>query len=166
MAIWVDFFRDTANCLKLLGDQTVPIERMTTIFAAALHYGVAPWLAWVLQGSVSLGIAALVAYTWYKEIPFYLRASALVLGILLVTPYAFPYDLAMLMLPLAWLGWEGYTQGWLSWEPEVLLFGWLSPLIIVTLNLMGLNFFPPLILCGLLLLVWRRIQMIRVNSVQ
>ena len=58
-----------------------------------------------------LAVAAMVIWTWSRQgIPLARRASVLVLGILLFTPFAFEYDLALLALPLAWLAWEWYTE--------------------------------------------------------
>jgi len=51
------------------------------------------------------------------------------LSILLFAPYAAVYDLAILAFPLAWLGWEGHTQGWLPGEQNLLVLGWLTPIV-------------------------------------
>jgi alpha-1,2-mannosyltransferase len=154
--VWLAFIHSMTTPVKMLHDHLVPIDKMTTIFSSALCYGAGPRLAWALQGSVSLGIAALVSLIWYREMPFPLRSAALVLGILLATPYAFPYDLAILALPLAWLAWEGYTHGWSPGEPELLFIGWLTPLLAMTFNFIGLHFFTPAMLWVLFFLVWRR----------
>ncbi len=157
--VWLAFLRNTGTTMKLLENQSVPTYKMITIFAAALHYGVTPWIAWILQMCASLGIVAIVAVVWYKDTPFPLRASVLVLGILLATPYSFPYDLVLLALPLAWMGWEGYTQGWIDREPEFLCFGWLSPIIIMALNFLGFNVIAPVVLMTLIVLALRRIRL-------
>jgi hypothetical protein len=154
--VWLAFIHSMTTSVKMLHDHLVPIDKMTSIFSSALCYGAGPRLAWALQGSVSLGIAALVSLIWYREMPFSLRSAGLVLGILLATPYAFPYDLAILALPLAWLAWEGYTHGWSPGEPELLFIGWLTPLLAMTFNFIGLHFFTPVMLWVLLFLVWRR----------
>ncbi len=154
--VWLAFFHSLFTPVKLMQNQAVPPYKMITIFAAALFYGAGPRLAWALQVGASLGIAALVALLWFREARFPIRASALVLGILLVTPYAWPYDLAILALPLAWLAQEGLTNGWHLWEPALLFVGWLTPLLVITLNLIGMNFFGPIMLLALFILVWRR----------
>ena len=59
------------------------------------------------------------------------RHSGLVLGILLFTPYSFSYDLVLLAIPLAWLGWEGYTKEWLPGEQLFLALGWTMPFIAI-----------------------------------
>lgn len=154
--VWLAFFQSMTTPVNMLHNHLVPINKMTTILSSALCYGAGPRLAWALQGSVSLGIAAIVSLIWSRETAFPLRSAALVLGILLATPYAFPYDLAILALPLAWLAWEGYTHGWSPGEPELLFIGWLTPLLAMTFNFIGLHFFTPVLLWVLFFLVWRR----------
>ena len=91
-------------------------------------------------------VTASVAWVWYREAPPAIRYSVLVLSILLFTPYAAVYDLTLLALPLAWLGWEGYTQGWRSGEQNLLIIGWLTPLITPILaKFTGLQIAPPII---------------------
>jgi hypothetical protein len=155
--VWVAFIHNMSLPMQLLEDRSIPVSKMVTIFTAAFSYGVGFRVAWLLQGIVSLAVAGLVAFLWHKETSLPLRASALVLGMLVVTPYAFPYDLALLALPLAWLGWEGYTSGWLPGETLLLAIGWISPIVVVMLNFVGLHI-TPLILLALLWLVLRRSQ--------
>ena len=92
---------------------------------------------------------------WRQERPFAVRASVLVLGILLFTPYAFSYDLCIMAMPLAWLGWEGYTKGWLPGEQPLLLLGWLIPLLIPALGKTHLPL-APLVLVALMVIALRR----------
>ena len=68
----------------------------------------------MFQGSLSLGAAAVVAFVWYQDAPLPLHASVLVLGILLATPFGYPYDLVLLALPLGLDGLGGVLlHGWL-----------------------------------------------------
>jgi hypothetical protein len=153
--VWLLFFKNSSLTLQLFQEKSVRLDKMITLLAAAIQYGASFRLAWLLQGAFSLGIAALVAFVWYREPPLAIRASALALGMLLVPPQAFPYDLALLALPLAWLGWEGYNNGWAPGEQILLFIGWLSPLAVVVLNFLGL-YVAPLILMALLLLALKR----------
>jgi hypothetical protein len=84
------------------------------------------------------------------------RNALLVLGVLLFTPYEFVYDLTLLALPLAWLGWQGYRQGWERTEPLALFLGWLTPLISLPLADAGKFQVAPLIFAWLFILAWRR----------
>ena len=57
-----------------------------------------------------------------------LRAAVLVTGTLLVTPYMFDYDYAILAIPLALLAMDGHVRGWLPYERAVLAACWVMPL--------------------------------------
>jgi hypothetical protein len=73
----------------------------------------------------------------------------------LFTPYSFSYDLVLLAIPLAWLGWEGYTKEWLPGEQLFLALGWTMPFIAIIGGQLKVQL-APLILVALFLLVWRR----------
>jgi hypothetical protein len=99
-----------------------------------------------------LAVAVGVFYVWRLRISFARQAATLVLATFLFTPYAFSYDLALLALPLAWLGWEGYNTGWLPGEPAFLCLGWLLPLITSVMALIKCQM-TPVILAALLIFV-------------
>jgi len=88
-----------------------------------------------------------------------LRNALLVLLTLLFTPHAFYYDLTLLALPLAWIGWHGHTHGWLPGELTILTLAWLLPFLIIFRVIAGINLnlpLVPLILLALVILVLRR----------
>ena len=84
--------------------------KMPTVFTAAHGAGASAGTAAALQMLGSLTAAALVAWAWLRRASLPLRGSLLVLAIFLTTPYAFESDLALLALPMAWLGWEAYRR--------------------------------------------------------
>jgi hypothetical protein len=158
--VWAAAWRTLSYSLQVMETgrsvSGMVLERMTTVFAGALLLGANPGLAWVLQGMVMLGGGALVAWIWFRGTSPALGATVLVLGILLFMPYSFVYDLALLALPLAWLGWEGHTKGWLPGEKFLLIIGWGSPFFLTDLTKsLGVQF-APLILATLLALALRR----------
>ncbi len=81
----------------------------------------------------------------------------LVLGSLLFPAYLLNYDLAVLALPLAWAGWQGWRQGWLPGEPCVLILAWASPLLLLPVETRIIPFpLTPLILIMFFgMLCWR-----------
>jgi hypothetical protein len=101
--------------LRLLGSPSVP--------AYAAHLVVA------------LGVAVAVAWTWSRKIPLPIAAAVLVPGTLLVTPYSFNYDLTLLAVPIALLAWDGYRNGWMRGEREVLALAWLLPLVMAPITI-------------------------------
>ena len=128
--VWTAFINNLSLPMKLVELGALPGHKMATVFSATLLLGGSSWLASVLQGLVMLAVAAGVIWTWSRQgTHLAQRASILVLGILLFTPFTFEYDLALLALPLAWLAWEGYTQGWPARMQGLLFLGWLMPII-------------------------------------
>ena len=86
-----------------------------------------------------------------------MRNSLLILGLLLFPPHIFNYDLAMLALPLAWLGWEGYRKRYLLGEPILLALGWLLPLFFLAFQQRGIRMpIGPLVLGALFIFTLRR----------
>jgi hypothetical protein len=112
-------------------------------------------LAGAFHGFVMFGAVIIVAWVWYKEAPLYIRGSALISGILLFTPYAYYYDLSLLALPLALLGWECFRGGWQLMEQSTLIVIWLLPIIAPAIAIaLGLQISP--ILIGFLLFITLR----------
>ncbi len=160
--VWLAFFKNVLFSFRVLEtgqvseSTTLPLFKMPTLFAAVLLAGGNLSIAAILQGALMLMVAAIVGRVWSRGGPLPPRASVLVLGILLFTPYDFIYDLAILALPLAWLGWDGYTRGWLPGEKTCLLLGWLIPLAAPLLAQATAVQITPLILGALMYLALRR----------
>jgi hypothetical protein len=161
-AVWSNFFHNLLSSLKVLdsgalsGNVALLLQKMTTMFSAVLLAGGGAWAAKVTQGLVALAAVAAVAWAWSREGSAAIRAAVLVLGILLFTPYEFVYDLTILALPLAWLGWEGYTEGWRRGEKTCLFLGWLTPIVAPLLAKATHVQITPLVLTALMFLVLRR----------
>lgn len=154
--VWVAFWRNLPFSVNLLKTGEVALYQMPTTFSAILLAGGGFTLARLLQGLVMLTVTAVVAWVWAKGGPAAIRSSILILSILLFTPYAYDYDLALLTLPLAWLGWEGYTKGWLPREQILLVIGWFMPMFAQCLAKTAGVQTGPLVLAALLLLAVRR----------
>jgi len=156
--VWQVFLKNVLFSVRALENSTpsagsaLPLDKMPTVFAAVMLAGGNLTLAMILQGATMLLAALSVAWVWRREAPLPLRASVLVLGIFLFTPYDFVYDLAFLALPLAWIGWLGYTHGWLPGEKIILVLGWFSPAVILLLAQTTRVQITPLVLFALLFL--------------
>lgn len=160
--VWIAFFHNSSLPMQLLKDGSLPVEKMVTVFSATLLFGGGLRLAFIIQAGLMAGVASGIIWIWRRETSLAMRASALVVGILLFTPYAFSYDLAILALPLAWLGWEGFTKGWIPHEPVVLCCGWLIPFIAPILAIIKFQL-APLILVALFVLIMKKCKM---NQIQ
>jgi alpha-1,2-mannosyltransferase len=160
--VWIAFVENISLPMQLLQDGSLPVNKMVTLFAAARLSGCGLTLSLIIQAGLMVGVAAAVFWVWRRETSLALQASALILGILLFSPYAFPYDLAMLALPLAWLGWEGFAQGCTPGEEVLLSLGWFMPLIAPILGMVKFQL-APLILLGLFVFVLKKCTMSQNN---
>ena len=86
-------------------------------------------MAWICQGLAMSAAVSLVVWFWAGPASLALRASALVLAILLFSPHIWYYDLTLLALPLAWFWQLGSTRGWLPGEQSLLILSWIMPLL-------------------------------------
>lgn len=128
-------------------------EKVQSTFAAVRSLGGPVALAYAVQAVVSLAAAAAVAVVWRGAADFAVKASALVLGGLLATPYALDYDLAQLALPIAWIAALGSATGFRDGEKILLALAWLLPLIARGLAGAAGVQVTPLVLAALLALV-------------
>jgi len=90
--------------------------KLQTAFGAVRTLGGSETLAWAAQGFVALVTAAAVAALWRSDLAYALKAAALGAGALLVTPYLYMYDLAVLAVPLAFLIRLGVAEGFRDYE--------------------------------------------------
>jgi hypothetical protein len=100
---------------------------MVTVFAAARLVGAGLGVSYALQIVAGLAALGALAYLWTRPVPLPLRGAALAVSIPLTTPYAFDYDLPMLLLALAWLAREGIATGFRRGESLLLAVAWVSP---------------------------------------
>ncbi len=151
-AVWLAFEENLGLAMTLARQGLLPINKLVTIFGGLLQVGAAFSNALIIQAAVMLAAAAAVVYVWRRKISLARQVATLVLATFLFTPYGFSYDLALLALPLAWLGWEGYQTGWQPGEPELLALGWLLPFMTPVLAIIKCQI-TPLILTAFLILV-------------
>ena len=143
---WIAFYNNISSPIMILIQEKSLWIKMPTTFASFLLAGYNLSLAGALHGFVMFGTAIIVAWVWYREAPFYIRGSALISGILLFTPYAYYYDLSLLALPLAWLGWKNFTVGWKLTGNSLLIIIWLLPIIAPAIAIaLGIQISPILI---------------------
>lgn len=107
--VWSAFFNNLSQAAGPISDVSW-WQKMPTVFAAAISLGAGVPLAAVLQGAVALVAIIPVVWLWAKGAGLPHRGAILALGTFLVTPYALEYDLAVLGLAFAWLGWEAHHR--------------------------------------------------------
>ncbi len=124
---WLAFFQNLSYAQNQVALGNLPWRRMPTIFVAARMSGLDATSAQLIQGVVALGVAAGVAWAWWRRAPFNLRAALLVAAIPLVTPFAYDYDLVILLLPIAWLILESQRAPLKHAEIAVMVLVWMLP---------------------------------------
>ena len=145
---WTAFWHNLHFASGLM-DTEIFWTKMPTIFAAARLTGLNYPQAMLVQGLAALGVAGVVAWIWRRDQPLALRASALVAGAFLATPYALEYDLALLGLAFAWLGWQEYQMDRTNGQ-ALLMFGWMALYLIQIASVAQVG---PLILLALLIFI-------------
>lgn len=126
---WIAFWNNLPLARQILSEGGVPWEKMPGLFTALRLLGINAATSYVMQAVLAAGVAAATAWIWWKRVPIPLAGAVLVSGSLLVTPYAFDYDLALLAIPIALLAWDGHQRGWLAGEREILVAAWLLPVV-------------------------------------
>jgi len=105
----------TANQL-VLTDGGMGWGKLQSVFGLVRALGGGETIAWVVQGGLALAVAAALVWLWRGDAPFELKAAALAVGTVLVTPYVFAYDLVVLAVPLAFLLRYALGHGFLRCE--------------------------------------------------
>ncbi|RAI42606.1 glycosyltransferase family 87 protein [Rhodoplanes roseus] len=101
-AAWVAFVqampaaRETFLTLGL-GNWT----KLQSVFGLVRSLGGSELVAWTVQGGVGAAVAAGLWVLWRSPAPHPLKAAGLAAGALLVTPYAYIYDMTLLVIPVA-----------------------------------------------------------------
>jgi hypothetical protein len=133
-------------------------SKIPTPYVFALSLGLPPLTASLLQGAAALFAAVCVWRAWRnREAAFEAKAATLVAGSLLLTPHLLYYDLTWAALAVGWLAVLGLRTGFRRGEREILLFVWLTPVLmppIYALTSAQLVGFPSLLLL-LVAAVWR-----------
>jgi hypothetical protein len=104
-------------------------EKIQSIFSAARNSGANVATAYAIQGALALLLAASIAWLWYSDAAFELKAAALALGSLLATPYVLDYDLVVLAVAIAFFARHGLQNGFRDYEISLLAAAWLVPLL-------------------------------------
>jgi hypothetical protein len=111
-AVWAPFL----GAMTTHGHSTftagdVAWDKIQTIYGAMRAAGAGAALAWAAQIAVSLAVTVVACRFWRQPAPFVLKAAVLAAGALIVTPYAFTYDLAAIAVPMAFLARDRIERG-------------------------------------------------------
>ena len=109
---WMPMFNQA-----FLVEGRAPWGKMQSIFGLTRYFGGPESFAWTLQWIMSGSVAILLALVWRsRDIQFPLKAAALAVATLLVTPYLFLYDEMVLAIAVAFLVRVGLDEGFAPYE--------------------------------------------------
>jgi hypothetical protein len=151
-APWAAFLQAAPSGVRALEYGAAHWSKMPTVFAALRLLGAEVPLAYAGQGASAVLAVSVVIYIWRRGIALPMRAAALLFATFLVTPYAFFYDLVVLIFAILWLGRGDNGPG------GRLLLGllWLAPVAFWLLaRFSQISLWPLLLACGLAWLYWR-----------
>ena len=103
-----EIWRDYLAIVPLLRRITLEVadgmwHRQASVFMATSRLGVGLSAAYAAQAIAALFAAALVAHAWLKDAPAPARNAAVMIGVLLATPYLQDYDLVLGAFIAVWL---------------------------------------------------------------
>ncbi len=128
---WLAFWNNLAVINRTMAAGHVPILKMTSLFATLRVHGVDAGVAYGLHVALAVAVAAIVAWVWHRRRATAGSAAVLVVGALLVSPHVYDYDLPVLAVAIAFIGWAAYSSEYLPGERAVLLLAWFTPMIVL-----------------------------------
>jgi hypothetical protein len=129
-ATWSAFFASvgmTRTVLLEAGD--TGWHKLQGIFPWVRAWGGAVPLAYALQLTVTLAVAAAVAWLWRGPARLALAGATLAVATLIAAPQSLDYDLMILAPAIALMAADGLQYGFRDYEKTVLAVVWLTPLI-------------------------------------
>jgi hypothetical protein len=149
---WRAFFESFPYAMEIIESGEARLYQLTSVMAMTVLLGPNILTAKITHLVFAIVALGLVAWVWYKKAPLFLRASSLALGTLLIPPYVHIYDLAILALPIAWMGWETFRTGnRLRGLEYLLVITWVAPLLANVIAKETKIQFAPILIFALLL---------------
>jgi arabinofuranan 3-O-arabinosyltransferase len=129
---WSSFIDALTDRSSGLGPGVGVELRLHSIFGLFHWAGASPKIAWSGQLVVSAGVVLATGMLWARSLPYNLRAAALCVGSIMVSPYVLYYDLCILCIAVAFLVKEGMSRGFLPGERTALLLCWPALFLVKT----------------------------------
>jgi hypothetical protein len=142
--VWGDFLSAARMNVEHLNAGSYRLDRMPTPYAALLLDGASPQVALVGQMATTVLAALAAALVWRRSDRPSMQALALAAAVPLATPYAYDYDLAILVVPFVLLA--GERRRGEAVPLWALLALWLGPLAIpLVAHEAGWHLGPPIL---------------------
>lgn len=127
--IWQAFLASTRLSREVVLEQGgAGFEKIISLFSFVRLIGGKVLLAYLAQGALVLLVLYRTIMLWRSPAAPAIKGAALVLGTLLVTPYALDYDLMLAAPAIALLIAQGRTDGFSPWRKTALAVLWLMPI--------------------------------------
>lgn len=144
---WRAFAANLETTRYVLEQGLLPWHKMHSVFAMARLLGAGIPLSYALHGAVALVVAVLTVRAWRFAPPLGLRVALLTVATMILSPYFFDYDLAILALPLGLLAADGLRNGWRPGMRSMLAVVWSIPISAVVLaDHAALQLSPPILI--------------------
>ncbi|WP_306252381.1 glycosyltransferase family 87 protein [Parvularcula sp. IMCC14364] len=131
---WAAFFESIINVGGGVKDAVYPIHKMPTVFAALHKSGLPSDVAMAAQVLAALATMALVGLVWRRIKAPDLRAAVLCSAVFLCSPYAYYYEMTVLVLPVIVIVKRALEDGWLPGEEIGIALVWMAPLFLPGLS--------------------------------
>lgn len=119
--LWRVFLANAAVVREAMGPGQLPWDKMPSAFIQLRMLGLSEAIAYGVQIVVAVIAAGTVGYVWHRTGPTRLAGATLVTGTLLMLPYTFDYEMALLAIPLAVLAVDLANRGGVLWQKMALL---------------------------------------------
>jgi arabinofuranan 3-O-arabinosyltransferase len=124
---WADFVHNAPVHRWILETQSLNWRRMPSVYPALRMLGAPSGWAYAVQALSGLAAALAVVLVWRGRASTPLKGAALVVATFLATPYAWDYDMIVLLFAAAWFWGEAEAAGWRPWEKTTLALMVASP---------------------------------------
>lgn len=121
------FLHSVGLASTMMSNGHLPWSGSASLFSALRLLNVPEHIAYVAQACQALAAAVAVAWVWRRTGDMAVRATALVAGACMMSPYIFNYDTVWLGIGIALFAAKALRDGWLRWERELLLVAWVYP---------------------------------------
>jgi hypothetical protein len=101
--IWDAFIAGAQEARAFLAEGKYPLPRMVSLYAALRSFGASAATAFAGQAAIALLVLAIVCLVAYRRLPVRQSLGITAIASLLVSPYAYDYDLPILGVGLALL---------------------------------------------------------------
>ena len=126
---WRGFLAASAFSQAAILDQgAVGYEKMVSVFAALRLWHAPLAFAYGMQAASALAVIAAIVWLWRSPADIRVNGAALCLGVPLITPFVFDYDLMILAPAIALLAADGSANGFPPFRRTLLAALWLAPI--------------------------------------